>query len=592
MEKAVKEIDLISRARSGCAESMDRLACRTRIKLEEYVFRMSLDENLTQDVVQETLLVMVKVLGKLDKTDRFWPWIRRIAHNKLCDSYTEQRKRNQAHLQMQNDNQTDNYDGLTDQITKELRQIVISSMRCLKPAHRRILTMRCYEEMTYKDIAEVMDKSEFGVRMLFWRAKNALEKQLAKNGFKKGALLTALVIFGRLTARSEASMTHTAVAAGSLKVGVAVASVATLTTKTALTAAAGVALAIGATVATVNSAKSNGSDPGAANVKTAISYNGPANKAAESPERWFYYPNGPAGAVMVRDSCVVGGRRYCRRLQNQKYNFSYDIAKNTVFMTNYRDFNADLSVMRLPGDSVELTGFLDRLEGRSAGMSVIRAGGAGLFVMLKTTPAGTQTEYAGNINSNVIRRESFQFPWPADARRVDLRDDAHKRGWTYFTIDGTVNGRKVAARGQAPLVLGEYRQTPPWITVRIDGIELSQLQSDLFNGLGRPWKGLHTIDSVRRSAAAGNIEFATDYVAGDRTRAQIKLFAPGGTACYTINLYKDVIEKITFENPAGAQTGALQFQYPLQLKRPANNRRQTMPDQPNNGNSWLLKLID
>ena len=55
-------------------------------------------------------------------------------------------------------------------------------MSSLKPRYREILVMRCYEEMDYSEIANELGCTEFGARVLFFRAKRALAKALSKRG--------------------------------------------------------------------------------------------------------------------------------------------------------------------------------------------------------------------------------------------------------------------------------------------------------------------------------------------------------------------------------------------------------------------------
>ncbi len=79
--------------------------------------------------------------------------------------------------------------------------------------------MRCYDNMAYSEIAESMGCSEFSTRMLFVRAKKALQKELLSNGFSRGSLLAALIVFGKMTAPSKAAAAQLTVPAAALKVG-------------------------------------------------------------------------------------------------------------------------------------------------------------------------------------------------------------------------------------------------------------------------------------------------------------------------------------------------------------------------------------
>jgi len=71
----------------------------------------------------------------------------------------------------------------SDLVAAELKTIVIEAMGQLKPKYRKVLTMRCYEEMEYKDIAEIMGCSELSAKITFFRAKKALQKILKRRGF-------------------------------------------------------------------------------------------------------------------------------------------------------------------------------------------------------------------------------------------------------------------------------------------------------------------------------------------------------------------------------------------------------------------------
>lgn len=83
MEMQANYIELVEKARRGDRQSLNQLAAVARERLRVYVYRLTLKEDLTQEIVQESLLEMCRVLGKLKQTDRFWSWLYGIATNKL-----------------------------------------------------------------------------------------------------------------------------------------------------------------------------------------------------------------------------------------------------------------------------------------------------------------------------------------------------------------------------------------------------------------------------------------------------------------------------------------------------------------------------
>jgi hypothetical protein len=137
---------------------------------------------------------------------------------------------------------------------------------------------------------------------------------------------------------------------------------------------------------------------------------------------------------------------------------------------------------------------------------------------------------------------------------VDNRDAMHKRGWTYFTISGQINGKKVRGTGRIPFVYAASQQHWPWIRVRIGGEEF--IDKD-FTGLGRPWMGLHTIDIVRRDAAEKQIPFEIR-LRGVKSKGQVMLDKGTYKSIYTIDMEKDVVERIIY---TGEKKGELVFDY-------------------------------
>ena len=165
--------ELAQRAQQGDKAALDRLAELAVNPLRVYVYRLTLQEDLALEIVQETLLEMVKIIGKLQKTDRFLPWLYGIATNKLRHYY-----RSEATLRRASSNRAEKEprsghhrdDGLENLLSQELKEIITNAISGLKTRYRAVLVMRCYDGMTYSEIADSMGTSEFGTRMLFIRA--------------------------------------------------------------------------------------------------------------------------------------------------------------------------------------------------------------------------------------------------------------------------------------------------------------------------------------------------------------------------------------------------------------------------------------
>ncbi len=236
---------LIHEARLGNQESMDRLAETVRDRLFAYIYRLTLDYSITQDLLQETILFMVQSINKLEDVDKFWHWLYRTALGKVQHYYREVKRKRKIELseserlRIYDRASVDFNDGLSELLRKELSSAVFKAMKRLKLKYRNILILRCFDGMPYSEIAEVMNCSELQSRVLFFRAKNSLRRQLAVQGFNRRYFLIAIALFGLITTSAKAASTSCTITAASLEVGFTASLVAALSSKFGLVSTAG-----------------------------------------------------------------------------------------------------------------------------------------------------------------------------------------------------------------------------------------------------------------------------------------------------------------------------------------------------------------
>lgn len=588
MENSIDYIKLVQQSQLGDKDCLNRLAEAVRERLYSYVYRHTLADDLTHDIVQESILKMLESLGKLRESEQFWPWLYKIALNKIRLHH-----RNAQHHRTISDpdtngdhNHNDSQEVIAGMVYQEFRETVFAAMRELKPDHRSIINMRCYDQMPYSEIAKVIDRSEFAAQKLFYRAKKSLKKKLVRHGLGKESLLMALVLFGKLTAPSKAAAAGISVTSATVKVGTAATVTAIAASKTAIVSltAAG-ALTVGAVVVTSGNDKTLVTHKQEA-VTTPYVTNLPAETSSENTERWYYYPPNGDGAVMMRFKSNTGGEQfYCQWLQNNQAN--YYKHNDVIYIRNCRLWANDLSVRRLPTDRLELTNFLSQVEGKTAEMEYIQHDGSSLLVIAKEeNEAGT---------SQIIHRydasseEYFRYNWQGKAKAVDQRDAMHKRGWTYFKITGEINGKRVRGKGRVPFVYATSKTHRPWIKLTVGQNPINQIS---FAGLLRPWMGLHTVDTVRRDAAGQGIWFETG-VLPDGSKAEVILTYNKNKLVYTIDMQADLIEKITYLSENGKLIGQLDFTYLQEVENVGNeftSPRKKGHEKPR-GILWLFELI-
>ncbi len=580
MNENLDYIEFVEKAQHGDKKSLNYLAEMARERLRLYVYRLTLNDDLAQEIVQECMLEMCRILGKLKRADRFWPWLYGIAINKLHRHHRTERTRKKVDISKVEHHASlkQRQQGLENIVSQELKQIVSDAMQKLKTRHKAVLVMRCYDEMSYSEIAESMGCSEFGTRMLFLRAKKSLQKELARNGFGRGSLLGALVLFGKMTAPTEAAAAQVSVTAATTEVGLLASLVSLVTSKTAIVSLTAAGVLTTSTIVVTSSM------PGG---KTIVAGREPAissqiasslSRAGNGSEQyWYYFPDGPSGPMMMRAKSIQDGEKSCWQvLQNDRANYYY--SDNTIQINNYRLLNADFSVFKMPTDHPSLVEFISQIEGGNGQMEYVTGEGKGLMV-IATRNEDKTSEHPWMIRHyNVLDEDYFQSDWPTGYRIIDNRDAMHKRGWTFFIIRGQINGQAVSGRGRIPFVYAASKYFSPWLELNLaTDLRIVDIGSDawvfdtdkrpiarckagtFFKGLARPWIGLHTLDTIRRDAAEKRIWFQTQK---SPTTGKIDVELTSGQIGlnYTIDLETDIIDEIKFSKDSN-DIGFIKFTY-------------------------------
>jgi len=215
--------ELVRRAQRGEKEAVAGLSELAAERLLPYIHRLTLNDDVAEDILQETLLHLVKSLNDLKEPESFWCWLFRTAHGKTQHYFRDRSREKTIMMSTLKEGwshcEDSSLTGYNYVIRKELAEIVIRVINKLSVNHRTVLALRCYEDMSYSQIAEVMNCKEMAARVLFYRAKSMLKKDLVRRGFGKEHVLLALGLFGAITAKSEAVSATSCVSASLLNVG-------------------------------------------------------------------------------------------------------------------------------------------------------------------------------------------------------------------------------------------------------------------------------------------------------------------------------------------------------------------------------------
>jgi DNA-directed RNA polymerase specialized sigma24 family protein len=174
------ELNMIRLAQSGCRDSVSRLCRVAEKRLYAYIYRMTLDFHLTQDLCQETLLEMVEHLGELriGHAPAFWAWLYKTALNKI-----RQHIRQMRHTLVRQ-----SIDSLDDAaLAERLSEAGLSA--CDKLIQQELV----------QAVIRAMAALTLNHRIVLLRAKKSLRQQLGRNGLGGMHLVSGLTVFGAVT---------------------------------------------------------------------------------------------------------------------------------------------------------------------------------------------------------------------------------------------------------------------------------------------------------------------------------------------------------------------------------------------------------
>jgi len=175
--KDLEDQILVRQALEADPESFGELCRRYYHSLVAVADSILLDHHLSEDAAQEALAAACRQLPRLKKPERFGPWIVAICRNVARDMLREQQKqrtpiddRRERKCDVENDNQ---------------KAILAEALQQLPQHLREVIFLRFYNEMSYRQITNVLGVTEQVIDGRLRRAKKKIGDYLKKMGFRR-----------------------------------------------------------------------------------------------------------------------------------------------------------------------------------------------------------------------------------------------------------------------------------------------------------------------------------------------------------------------------------------------------------------------
>ena len=151
---------------AGNKSAISQLIERHRRRVRDYIRMLVKDNDVADDILQETFIKAVRVIdeGRYSDKGRFLSWVLRIAHNQVIDYYRAGKSCRQINESdagydvlgtMKYSERTVEDEMISEQTEAQVRRLIEQ----LAPEQREVVKLRYYEGLSFSEIAEQTDVS-------------------------------------------------------------------------------------------------------------------------------------------------------------------------------------------------------------------------------------------------------------------------------------------------------------------------------------------------------------------------------------------------------------------------------------------------
>ena len=167
--KRLDDRELVSLYIDGNEKAFEQLLMRHKEKMFRFIYLKVRDRDLAEDLFQETFVKIINTLklGAYNEEGKFLPWAMRIAHNLVIDHF---RRSSKVRMISESSSLKDDFNifsvlasdskNVQEQLVyDELEQQMVELIEYLPENQKDILKMRIFQDLSFKDIAEMEDIS-------------------------------------------------------------------------------------------------------------------------------------------------------------------------------------------------------------------------------------------------------------------------------------------------------------------------------------------------------------------------------------------------------------------------------------------------
>jgi RNA polymerase sigma-70 factor, ECF subfamily len=181
-DKLLDDQILYGRLKAGDEDALEALIERYHRPLYAFLYRLTDDQALADDLAQEVFIRLVKHQG--EPPQYFRAWLFTIARNLAHDHFRSRNYRREQSLDAIGEEQTvDEAWGISPEhhaIYLDGQQEVITALQTLSAEQREVIILRFYHDMALSEIADITNAPLGTVKSRLFHALKRLKRQLVQ----------------------------------------------------------------------------------------------------------------------------------------------------------------------------------------------------------------------------------------------------------------------------------------------------------------------------------------------------------------------------------------------------------------------------
>ena len=188
--------DLVAAFQEGDAAAFEELVSRWDRKIHGAIYRVVGGDEDARDLCQEAFLKAYRGLGTFKREARFSSWLYQIAINVCRDRLRRRRGKTAVSLDKMEEEpgrslRTSAPSPLELVEARDVRRQVEQAMATLSADEREVVILKEYQDLTFPEIAEVLDVPLSTVKTRLYRGLSQLRHRLERQGVRGAAPVPA-----------------------------------------------------------------------------------------------------------------------------------------------------------------------------------------------------------------------------------------------------------------------------------------------------------------------------------------------------------------------------------------------------------------